>query len=71
MPTKVVAWSDSDFAGCPIARRSTSAYALTFGEHCLHTSSTTQVPLALSSGEAEYYTAVKSGSRLLGLIALM
>eukprot|EP00971_Amphidinium_carterae_P216068 4288747-Amphidinium_carterae.1 len=40
-------------------------------QHCLHTSSTTQVPLTLSSGEAEYYAAVKAGSRLLGLIALM
>eukprot|EP00971_Amphidinium_carterae_P054966 1083361-Amphidinium_carterae.1 len=71
MPNKVVAWSDSDFAGCPITRRSISACALTFGQHCLRTSSTTQVPLALSSGEAEYYPAVKTGSRLLGLIALM
>eukprot|EP00971_Amphidinium_carterae_P234708 4657463-Amphidinium_carterae.1 len=50
---------------------STSACALTFGWHCIHTSSTTQVALSISSGEAEHYAAVKSGSRLLGLIALM
>eukprot|EP00971_Amphidinium_carterae_P350860 6491778-Amphidinium_carterae.1 len=30
MPRTVVAWSDSDFAGCPLTRRSTSACALTF-----------------------------------------
>eukprot|EP00971_Amphidinium_carterae_P042594 837547-Amphidinium_carterae.1 len=71
MPRTVVAWSDPDFARCPPTRRSMSPCALTFGWHCLHTSSTTQVPLSLSSGEAEYYAAVKAGSRLLGFIALM
>ena len=33
--------------------------------------STTQVPIAFSSGEAEFYSAVKGSSRLLGAAALM
>eukprot|EP00971_Amphidinium_carterae_P330686 6463849-Amphidinium_carterae.1 len=71
MPTVAVAWSDADFAGCLLTRRSTSGVALTMGDHCIHTSSTTQIPVSLSSGESEYYAAVKAGSRLLGLLALL
>jgi hypothetical protein len=35
------------------------------------TTSTTQVPISLSSGEAEFYGTVKTASRLLGLVALV
>ena len=34
-------------------------------------SSTTQVPISMSSGEAEYYVAAKSGSRLLGAVSML
>ena len=34
------------------------------------TSSTTQVPISLSSGEAEFYGTVKCASRLIGMCAL-
>ena len=62
------AFSDSDWAGCPVTRRSTSATALRHGRRLISTSSTTQVPISLSSGEAEFYSIAKTASKLLGLI---
>eukprot|EP00971_Amphidinium_carterae_P167417 3317171-Amphidinium_carterae.1 len=41
------------------------------GAHTICTASTTQVPISLSSGEAEYYACVKTGSRLLGMVQLL
>ena len=40
------------------------------GQHLLFQSSTTQVPIALSSGEAEFYSLVKCASRMIGLQSL-
>ena len=42
-----------------------------YGQRCLKTSSTVQEPIGLSSGESEFYAAVKGGAALLGLDALM
>ena len=42
-----------------------------FGDHCLKSWSRTQQVIALSSGEAEYYGLVKSGSQCLGIRALL
>ena len=50
---------DSDWAGCATTRRSTNGGALMWNGTCLKTWSTTQTVVALSSGEAEYYAAVK------------
>ena len=38
-----------------------------FGRHLWHTSSSTQVPVSLSSGEAETYGVTKACSRALGM----
>ena len=70
MPSHLDLYSDTDWAGCPITRRSSSGIALKFGTHLWLFASTTQVPIALSSGEAEFYGAVKGASRLLGAAAL-
>ena len=59
-------WSDSDHAGCRRTRRSTSCSVLMHGKHLLRVSSTTQTVIALSSGESEFYAAVKSISMALG-----
>ncbi len=40
------------------------------GEYCLLTASTTQIPIALSSGEAEFYGVARAASRAIGLVAL-
>ena len=58
---------DSDWAGCRETRRSTSGGCILFRGVCLKVWSTTQNHLALSSGEAEYYAAVKGGSEGLFL----
>jgi len=42
-----------------------------FGSHCLKSWSLTQKVIALSSGEAEYYGLVKSGSQGIGIRALL
>ena len=50
---------DSDWAGCETTRKSTNGGAVMWRGTCLKTWSTTQTVIALSSGEAEYYAAVK------------
>ena len=64
-------FSDSDWAGCLRTRKSTSSSAFRYGQHLISTSSTTQVPISFSSGEAEFYSIVKMASRLIGLQQLL
>ena len=61
---------DTDWAGCKLTRRSTSAVVVLAGQHCVLTASTTQIPIALSSGEAEFYGVTRAASRAIGLVAL-
>ena len=42
-----------------------------WGAHCIKTWSVNQGYIALSSGEAEYYGAVRGGSQALGLTAML
>lgn len=58
-------------AGCPVTLRSTSCVSLMLGRHTLLTSIGTQGTVALSSGEAEFYAAVKAACKLLGLGSLL
>ena len=69
-PDVIKVYSDSDFAGCPRTRRSTSATVAMVGTHTIKVSSTTQGPIALSSGESEWYGIVKSATIGLGLRSL-
>ena len=50
---------DSDWAGDILSRRSTSGMIILRGTHVLRHSSTLQVPISLSSAEAEYYAMVR------------
>jgi len=68
--TICVGYSDSDHAGCLRTRRSTSGTVLMHGKHMIKMLSTTQIPIALSSGESEWYAAVRTASALIGLAAL-
>ena len=68
--SEVVVWSDTDFAGCRNERKSTRGGVIMFGGHCLKSWSLTQKVIALSSGQAEYYGLVKSGSQGIGIRAL-
>jgi len=64
-------YSDTDWAGCPKTRRSTSGGAVMLGSHCLKVWSSTQPTVSLSSGEAEFYGLVKASGVGLGFSALL
>nr|GEV13145.1 ribonuclease H-like domain-containing protein [Tanacetum cinerariifolium] len=53
--TSLVAYSDVDWAGCPITRRSTSGYCVFLGNNLLSWSSKRQPTLSRSSAKAEYH----------------
>ena len=68
---QVDTYSDTDWAGCPKTRRSTSGGCLLLGRHLIKSWSSTQTSVALSSGEAEFYGVVKAGGVSLGFQALL
>ena len=63
-------YSDSDWAGDLLKRKSTSGMSFMHGEHLIHFLSTTQIPTALSAAEAEWYACVRAASRAMGLIEM-
>ena len=68
---KIQVYVDSDWAGCKTTRKSTSGGALAWGGGLLKSWSTTQGSVALSSGEAEFYAAVKGCKEGIGVKALL
>ena len=46
-------YCDTDWAGCPRTRKSTSGSAVMIGSHTIRMYSSTQTTVSLSSGEAE------------------
>ena len=71
MPKESVLWTDSNYAGCHVTRKSTSGGVLMFGTHCIKSWSVTQSVISLSSGEAEYYAMVKGASVALGFKSIL
>ena len=58
-PKELVVFTDTNHAGCPVTRKTTSCSAVFFGSHCVQFSCTTQVPISLSTGESEWHGVVK------------
>jgi hypothetical protein len=71
MPTELVCYTDSDHAGCLKTRKSTSASFCFWGKHLVRSTSTTQAVISLSTGESEFYAAVKTSAIGIGLKALL
>ena len=69
-PSVIRAYVDSDWAGCRKSRKSTSGGVLYFGESAVRGWST-QAVIALSSGEAEYYAALKGSCAALGFQSML
>lgn len=64
-------WPDSDFAGCPLTRKSTSA-GVAMLEGCnVKLWSSTQGIVALSSGEAGLYAIVIAGTQSIGIQSIL
>ena len=70
MPTELVAYSDTDWAGCKSTRRSTSGGMIMHGNHLIRSWSRMQNLVSLSSAEAELYGTVRASSELLGCRSL-
>ena len=70
-PTIVEAYVDSDWAGCRKSRKSTSGGILYLGGVAVRAWSSNQNVIALSSGEAEYYAALKGASSALGFQSML
>ena len=68
---KIIAYSDSDWAGDRITRRSTSGGCLMRGIHTIKCWAKTQHVIALSSGEAELFACVRAASESNGLQSVM
>ena len=62
---------DSDWAGCKVTRKSTSAGALTWGGSLLESWSRSQGTPALSSGEAEFFAVIKGAAESIGVQSLL
>ena len=68
---KILVYVDSDWAGCKATRKSTSGGAVTWGGGLLKSWSRSQGPIAISSGEAEFYAAIKGACEGLGIKSLL
>ena len=66
-PRCVLALSDSDHAGCLRTEKSTTCNILMHGDHFLKMICSTQVPIALSLGESEWYALTHAGCAVIGL----
>ncbi len=64
-------YTDTDWAGCPRTRKSTSGGCIMVGAHTVKSWSSTQTSVALSSGEAEFNGVVRGSSAGLGYQSLM
>ena len=63
-------YSDADWGGDPITRRSVSGGCILRGSHCLKTWCKKQQVVALSSAESELYAGLRTASEGLGMQAL-
>ena len=63
--------SDADWAGCRETRKSATGGCIKIGDHCVKGWIKTQALIALSSGESEFYAALKAAAETLGMISML
>lgn len=63
-PLLVHEFSDADWAGCPLIRRSTTGYCIYLGANCISWSSKTQHTVTRSSTEAEYHALASTAAEI-------
>ena len=63
-------YSDVDWAGCKNTRKSTTGGVIKIGSHCVKGWSKTQALIAFSSGESEFYVALRASVETLGLLSM-
>ena len=68
---QVMAYSDSDWAGCRQTGKSTSGGVIMIGDHFIKGWSRTQNHVTTSSAEAELYAMVKCTAELMGIKSMM
>ncbi len=71
LATGVEVYTDTDWAGCPRTRKSTSGGCVMLGSHLVKSWSSTQTSVALSSGEAEFNGVVRGSGIGLGYQSLL
>jgi hypothetical protein len=64
-------YTDTDWAGCPRTRKSTSGGCVVLGTHPIKSWSSTQTSVALSSGESEFNGVVRGAGVGLGYQSLL
>ncbi|XP_019163466.1 PREDICTED: uncharacterized protein LOC109159809 [Ipomoea nil] len=69
--TAIHAFSDSDWAGCPIDRKSTSGYAVFLGSNLISWLSRKQRTVARSSTEAEYKALADVSAEVTWVVSLL
>ena len=70
-PGEINVYVDTDYAGCPRTRKSTSGGLVMHGDHMIKSWASTQTVIALSSGEAEYYGVVKGACESIGISSIV
>lgn len=63
-PLELYAFSDTDWAGCPSTRRSTTGFCTFLGANCLSWSAKKQATVARSSAEAKYRAMASTADEL-------
>lgn len=68
---ELLAYSDSDYAGCPFSRRSITGYVMLIGGGCVSWRARKQATVATSSTEAEYRAAYEATQEVVWLRQLL
>ncbi|XP_060202737.1 uncharacterized mitochondrial protein AtMg00810-like, partial [Lycium barbarum] len=68
---KVVGFSDADWAGCAVTRRSTTGLCVFLGANCISWSSKKQHTIAKSSAEAEYRALASLAAEITWILHLL